>query len=73
MTQAAISQHIKTLETHLSVQLFRRGTRHLSLTEDGKRLTPYIQAGFDNFNKGVALLSEDTNPDVLNVTVVESL
>ena len=73
VTQAAISQHIKTLETHLGVQLFIRGTRRVSLTEDGMRLFPYIQAGFDNFNKGVALLSEETNPDVLNVTVVESL
>ncbi len=73
VTQAAISQHIKTLESHLGVQLFIRGTRRVSLTEDGKRLMPHIQAGFDSFNKGVALLSEDANPDVLNVTVVESL
>jgi LysR family glycine cleavage system transcriptional activator len=73
VTQAAISQHIKTLETHLGVQLFIRGTRRVSLTEDGKRLIPFIQAGFDNFNQGVALLTEDANPDVLNVTVVESL
>ncbi|AGH46619.1 LysR family transcriptional regulator [Paraglaciecola psychrophila 170] len=73
VTQAAISQHIKTLETHIGVQLFTRGTRQVFLTEDGKRLIPYVQAGFENFIKGVALLSEDTNPDVLNVTVVESL
>ena len=60
VTQAAISQHIKTLETHLGVGLFIRGTRRVSLTEEGKRFIPYIQAGFDNFNKGVALLTEDT-------------
>jgi LysR family glycine cleavage system transcriptional activator len=73
VTQAAISQHIKTLEIHLGVQLFTRGTRQVTLTEDGKLLLPHIKAGFDNFNKGVALLSEDINPNVLNVTVVESL
>jgi LysR family glycine cleavage system transcriptional activator len=73
VTQAAISQHIKTLETHIGLQLFIRGTRRVSLTEAGKRLLPYIQAGFDNFNTGIALLSDDANPDVLNVTVVESL
>lgn len=73
VTQAAISQHIKTLELQLGVQLFDRGTRQVSLTEDGARLLPYVQAGFDNFIKGVALLSEENNPDVLNVTVVESL
>ncbi|MFT5840964.1 MAG: LysR family glycine cleavage system transcriptional activator [Flavobacteriales bacterium] len=50
-----------------------RETRRVFLTEDGKRLVPYIQAGFDNFNKGVALLFEATNSGVINVTVVESL
>lgn len=73
VTQAAISQHIKTLETHLGLQLFIRETRRVSLTEDGKRLIPFIEAGFDYFEQGVALLTEDANPDVLNVTVVESL
>lgn len=73
VTQAAISQHIKTLEIHLGVPLFIRGTRRVSLTEEGKQLLPYIQAGFDSFNMGVALLTEETNPDMLNVTVVESL
>ncbi|MBU3002566.1 LysR substrate-binding domain-containing protein [Paraglaciecola arctica] len=73
VTQAAISQHIKTLEQHLGVQLFNRGTRQVSLTEDGKRLMPHIYAGFEHFNRGVAQLSQDSNPDVLNVTVVESL
>lgn len=73
VTQAAISQHIKTLETHLNVKLFIRGTRQVSLTEDGKRLIPYIQAGFDSFIKGITLLNEDANPDILNITVVESL
>ena len=59
--------------TGIGVQLFIRGTRRVSLTQDGKRLVPYVQAGFDNFIKGVAFLTEDANPDVLNVTVVESL
>lgn len=73
VTQAAISQHIKSLETHLGLALFIRGARCVSLTEAGKHLLPYIQAGFDNFNKGVSRLAQDTHPNVLNVTVVESL
>jgi LysR family glycine cleavage system transcriptional activator len=73
VTQAAISQHIKTLESHLGVQLFVRGTRQVQLTESGKRLAPFIQTGFESFSQGVALLAEDMNPNVLNVTVVESL
>jgi LysR family glycine cleavage system transcriptional activator len=73
VTQAAISQHIKTLETHIGVKLFIRGIRQVSLTEDGKHLLPYIQAGFEQFAEGVALLTEEKNPNVLNVTVIESL
>ncbi|WP_199271688.1 LysR substrate-binding domain-containing protein [Paraglaciecola sp. L3A3] len=73
VTQAAISQHIKTLESYLGMQLFVRGTRQVQLTEQGKRLLPDIQAGFDSFSRGIKLLQQDNNPHVLNVTVVESL
>ena len=40
VTQAAISQHIKSLETHLGLALFIRGARCVSLTEAGKHLLP---------------------------------
>ncbi|MDU0354096.1 LysR substrate-binding domain-containing protein [Paraglaciecola aquimarina] len=73
VSQAAISQHIKTLEQHLGVPLFVRGTRQVQLTEQGKRLLPDIQAGFDSFARGVKALQQDSDPKVLNVTVVESL
>ncbi|MGJ8682040.1 LysR substrate-binding domain-containing protein [Paraglaciecola sp.] len=73
VTQAAISQHIKVLEAHLGIQLFIRGTRQVQLTEQGRRLLPDIQAGFDSFTRGISLLYEDGNPNILNITVVESL
>lgn len=73
VSQAAISQHIKTLESHLGVPLFVRQTRRVTLTQDGQRLLPYVQAGFDSFVTGVGLLNQDTTPKVLNLTVVESL
>lgn len=73
VSQAAISQHIKTLESHLGVQLFVRGTRQVELSEHGKRLLPEIQAGFDCFHRGVSTLHQDNDPNVLNITVVESL
>ena len=72
MTQAAISQHIKTLETHLGLRFFIRRARRVSSIKKGKRLLPYIQAGFDNFIKGVALLIEETHPNVSNATALES-
>lgn len=72
MTQAALSQHIKILEIHSGVQLFIRETWQVSLTEGGKRLIPFIKAGFENLNQGVVLLTHDATPNVLNVRVTES-
>jgi LysR family glycine cleavage system transcriptional activator len=72
VTQAAISQHIKILEEYLGRQLFLRGKRQVQLTEDGKRLLPDIQQGFDAFIRGVGRLQADTNANVLNITVIES-
>lgn len=73
VTQAAISQHIKTLEAHLGVKLFIRGTRQVTLTDEGKRLLPAIRAGFESFSRGIDLLRSEQNPNILNITVVESL
>lgn len=72
VTQAAISQHIKTLEAHLGRQLFVRGNRQVQLSEDGRRLLPDIQQGFECLSRGVARLQEDPAPNVLNITVIES-
>ena len=37
MTRGAVSRHIKTLEGHLGVRLFRRLTRRTVLTDEGAR------------------------------------
>ena len=73
VTQAAISQHIKTLESHLGRQLFVRGKLQVQLSEVGKRLLPDIQQGFECFSRGVGLLQDDPKPNMLNLTVIESL
>jgi LysR family transcriptional regulator, glycine cleavage system transcriptional activator len=72
VTQAAISQHIRTLETHLGKKLFIRRNREVVLSEDGQRLLPFIRDGFTAFSKGVAALQTDPRPNVLNITVVQS-
>lgn len=72
VTQAAISQHIRTLETHLGKKLFIRRNREVVLSEDGQRLLPFIRDGFTAFNDGVTALQTDPRPNILNITVVQS-
>ncbi len=44
MTQSAVSQQIKALETRLRVPLFRRLPRGLALTDAGRKLLPEVEA-----------------------------
>jgi LysR family transcriptional regulator, regulator of gene expression of beta-lactamase len=47
VTQAAVSHHVKGLETRLGVQLFRRLPRGLALTDEGYALLPALADSFD--------------------------
>ncbi|WP_157231054.1 transcriptional regulator GcvA [Kiloniella laminariae] len=47
VTQGAISRQIKTLEEHFQGPLFQRHHRHLTLTDDGKKLLPVLNEIFD--------------------------
>ncbi len=42
MSQPPLSEHIKTLETHLGMTLFHRSKQGVSLTSDGHRLLPKV-------------------------------
>ena len=44
MNESTLSKHIKKLETELSVPLFERNTRRVSLTPYGESLIPYAKA-----------------------------
>jgi LysR family glycine cleavage system transcriptional activator len=57
VTPAAVSHQIKTLESHLDVQLFRRLPRGLALTETGRQLLPQLSRGFEHFARAVEGLS----------------
>jgi LysR family transcriptional regulator of beta-lactamase len=46
VTQAAVSQQVKTLEEILGVPLFRRLPRGLALTEEGEALLPVLTDAF---------------------------
>lgn len=43
LTQPAVSQHIRQLETEYDVQIFRRGEKPLTLTDEGKLLVEYAR------------------------------
>ena len=46
LTQAAVSQHIRLLESHLKVSLFLRLRRGVELTAEGAAYLPHVQSGF---------------------------
>lgn len=46
LTQSAISQHVRSLESFLGKPMFVRHTRALSLTEDGSNYLPAVREAF---------------------------
>lgn len=73
VTQAAISQHIKSLENQVGCKLFIRRNREVSLTPQGQILLPYVQKAFREIHKGLSQLEEDNHPNVLKITVLPSI
>ena len=47
MTQSAVSQQVKALETRLGTSLFTRQARGLSLTDSGRRLLPQVGSALE--------------------------
>lgn len=72
VTQAAVSQQIKSLEQHLGCQLFLRKVRQIELTQEGRQLLPYVLAGIGSLEQGVASFQQDPRPNVLNLSVLSS-
>ena len=69
VTQAAVSHQVRALEEQLGLKLFRRSTRRLALTVEGKRLQPAATEAFAILGRAVAdigrseqLLSITTTP-----------
>ncbi|MDI3324843.1 LysR substrate-binding domain-containing protein [Pontibacterium granulatum] len=72
VTQAAISQQIKSLEQHLGLKLFKRLTREVELTDAGRQLLPHVSRGFSSLETGMALLMDDPNPNRLTLSTLPS-
>ena len=57
LTQSAVSQHVRSLETTLGFALFVRKTRALQLTEGGSNYLPVVQEAFDILASGTRALT----------------
>ena len=71
MTQSAVSQHVKSLETSLGVAIFIRRPRGLSLTDDGRKLLPQVSSALETLT--VAARNFDTVPSKNVLTVAASV
>ena len=56
MTQSAVSQQIKSLETHLGQPLFFRRPRALELTVMGLNYVPVVREAFQTLSRGTRML-----------------
>ena len=73
VTPAAVSHQVKTLESYLDIQLFRRLPKGLELTEAGRELLPQLSRGFDHFARAVGSLTGGELKGKLVVSCVPSL
>lgn len=67
MTQSAVSQQIKSLESALGRQLFHRRARGLELTDIGRGYLPTVQAAFNTLEEGMVVLTGRAAPEVLEL------
>ncbi|MGI9386824.1 MAG: LysR substrate-binding domain-containing protein [Methyloligellaceae bacterium] len=54
LTQAAVSQRMRNLETHLDTHLFLRHARGVELTADGEAYLPHVRSAFNAIRRGTA-------------------
>jgi LysR family glycine cleavage system transcriptional activator len=52
VTRGAVSRHVKLLEEHLGIALFRRLPQGIELTEAGRRFLPILTGAFETIGRG---------------------
>jgi len=70
VTQAAVSQQVKNLETRLNMSLFRRLPRGLALTDEGLALLPALSETFERLQSVLQQFNEERVREVLNLSVL---
>ncbi len=69
VTQGAVSQQVKKLETHIGLLLFRRVHQGLLLTDAGQAYLPVVRDAFDGLALGTRNLQSRERRGVLTVSV----
>jgi LysR family glycine cleavage system transcriptional activator len=69
VTQAAVSHQVKALEEHLGYPLFKRMTRKLGLTEQGRALFPVVSEAFLRIAEAADALRSGGDSRTLTVSV----
>ena len=72
VSEAAVSQQIRNLESVLEVKLFQRGHQKVELTAEGVVLFPHVQSAFTSLFQGVNQIIDDPEPNRLSVTTMPS-
>jgi LysR family glycine cleavage system transcriptional activator len=72
VTPAAVSHQVKTLESYLEIQLFRRLPKGLELTESGRELLPELSKGFNHFARALGSLTDGELTGKLTISVLSS-
>jgi DNA-binding transcriptional LysR family regulator len=62
ISPSAISHSIRKLEEAITIQLFERTTREVTLTPKGRLLREYVQRGLDEMQRGLALIRTEEPP-----------
>ena len=69
VTQGAVIQQVKKLETHIGLLLFRRVHQGLLLTDAGQAYLPVVRDAFDGLALGTRILQSRERRGVLTVSV----
>ena len=72
VTASAISQRIRSLETHLGTALFKRLTRAVILTETGQMLAVELREAFGIIGKALSRIERKATNNVLTVSTTTS-
>jgi LysR family transcriptional regulator, glycine cleavage system transcriptional activator len=68
VTQGAVSQQVKALETELGLKLFNRERQRLAITEAGRQYLDVVRDAFDRISLGTARLTQRQKSGVLTVS-----
>ena len=72
ISQSAVSQSIKQLESELQTRLFARNSRGVSLTVEGKMLYEYVRSAIGLLETGEAKLSQTHELQMGHLTIAAS-